>query len=150
MARKKDLQLASMFALVAVVFAKKVDKGGRPYLIHLAWVMMALGTDDVELLCIALGHDLFEDSDVTAAKLRELGFSERVIEGIRCLTRLEGETEAEYRAKVKSNADSIRVKRKDLTHNMDLSRLKKVRPKDLAAVVTYKEFYEELEAFEIA
>lgn len=41
--------------------------------------MHYLKTEDEELQCIAIGHDLLEDTDVTIASLREAGISERVI-----------------------------------------------------------------------
>ena len=64
---------------------------------------------------INLGHDLIEDKCkyqgelITFQMLRDLGFSERVVEGIRCLTKLPGETLREYIEKVKSNIDAVLV-----------------------------------------
>lgn len=145
--KKKGQQLSAMLVLIAEVFADKVDRGGWPYVLHLLRVMVGLRTTDEELQCIALGHDLFEDTDVTALRLRAMGFSERVIVGIEHLTRLPGESEEAYRRKVKSNADSRKVKKSDLGDNMDLSRLPEVTDRDLARNARYEEFLQELEAF---
>jgi hypothetical protein len=108
--------------------------------------MHRLRTDDEELQCIAIGHDLIEDTDIGPENLRVLGFSERVVKGILCLTKFEGEDEAQYREAVKANPDAIRVKMEDLRHNSDIRRLKGVRPKDIERMVRYHEFYLELKA----
>lgn len=144
--KRKGEQLSAMLGLIADVFANKVDKGGWPYVLHLIRVMVGLRTNDEEMQCIALGHDLFEDTDVTELRLRAMGFSERVIAGIRHLTRLPGESEHEYRTKVKANADSREVKKSDLGDNMDLSRLPSVTERDLARNARYDEFLKELQA----
>lgn len=54
-----------------------------PYYWHLIRVMLRLQTNDLELLQIALLHDIVEDTDITLENLRQLGYSERVIEGVR-------------------------------------------------------------------
>jgi (p)ppGpp synthase/HD superfamily hydrolase len=98
-------------------------------------------------MCIAIGHDLIEDTKTTFQELIELGFSDRVIDGIRALTKMPGETHEEYKAKVKRNADSVKVKKCDLRHNTDIRRLKSktISDKDLQRVKRYHEFYIELE-----
>lgn len=61
-----------------------MDKGGKtPYHWHLIRVMLRLNTTDEELLHIALLHDIVEDTDVTLKDLKNLGYSERVIEGVK-------------------------------------------------------------------
>ena len=106
-------QLALMLQLCTVGHAEQYDKGGNPYALHPIRVSQYLHTRDFELMCIALGHDLIEDKCkyngelITFQMLRDLGFSERVVEGIRCLTKLPGETLREYIEKVKSNIDAV-------------------------------------------
>ena len=60
------------------------------------------------------------------------------------LTKIPGESIAEYKAKVKSNPDAIIVKMADLRHNADVRRLKGVTEKDLARMKYYQKFYQEL------
>jgi hypothetical protein len=108
--------------------------------------MHRLRADDEELQCIAVGHDLVEDTDITYAELKAMGFSDRILHGIWCLTKKEGESDANYRRYVKSNSDAIRVKIEDLRHNSDIRRLKGVTPRDVARMVRYHEFYLELVA----
>jgi (p)ppGpp synthase/HD superfamily hydrolase len=106
--------------------------------------MHRLRTDDEELQCIAVGHDLLEDTTVTGAELRELGFSERVIAGIQDLTKWENQSTDEYHSRVRANPDARRVKIEDLRHNSDIRRLKGVTDKDVKRMVRYHEFYLEL------
>lgn len=143
-----QVQLNKMLVLVATKFDGIYDKGGKPYILHCLAVMHKLRTEDEELMCIALGHDLIEDTDVTYQDLRDLGFSERVIHGIRCMTKVKGQTYDEYREQVKSNLDAVKVKKRDLSHNSDLRRLKGVTEKDILRAVKYMKFYDELKTID--
>lgn len=137
--------LSKMIALAANAHADQTDKAGKAYILHPLKVMHYLKTEDEELMCMAVGHDLFEDTDITRVLLLELGFSLRVVDGISCVTRQRGEAYEEYKSKVKSNKDAIRVKMADLRHNSDLRRLKGVTEKDVARTARYMQFYKELE-----
>jgi (p)ppGpp synthase/HD superfamily hydrolase len=138
--------LCKMIRLAVERHAGQFDKGGRPYILHPLTVMHRLRTDDEELQCIAVGHDLIEDTDVASWDLEEMGFTHRVVQGIRDLTKYDGDSKEEYRERVKANPDAIRVKMEDLRHNSDIRRLKGVSPKDVARMVRYHEFYLELKA----
>ena len=138
-------QLASMLALVSTKFEKIHDKQGMPYVLHLLRVMGYLNTTDMELMMIGLGHDLVEDiKGFTYAELRRLIPNERVIEGIRCMTKELGESYEEYQEKVLSNIDSIRVKMADIKDNSDIHRLKGISESDLARITRYQLFYTRL------
>jgi (p)ppGpp synthase/HD superfamily hydrolase len=136
--------LNEMLLLATNRFNGKYDKGGAPYILHCLKVLHYLKTDDEELQCIALGHDLVEDTNTTYTELRELGFTERVVDGIRALTKVPGETNDEYMGRIKANPDAIRVKLQDLRHNSDIRRLKGVRDKDIERMVKYHKMYTEL------
>lgn len=137
--------LDRMIVYVTTKHAGQFDKGGKPYILHPLKVMHYLKTTDEELMCIALGHDVIEDTDATYDELRELGCSERIIEGIRCLTKVPGESYDEYRAKVMSNLDAMLVKTEDLRTNSDIRRLKGVRDKDIERIAKYQRFYLEIQ-----
>lgn len=141
---KRGEMLNNMIVLAATKHSGQYDKGGNPYFMHVSKVQFYLKSDDEELNCIALGHDIVEDTDVTYQELRDLGFSERVINGISCMTKNRGESYEEYKAKVKSNPDSIRVKMQDLRHNSDIRRLKGITEKDIRRIEKYHAFYMEL------
>lgn len=136
--------LNQMLVLCANKFDGKFDKGGNPYILHCLAVMHKLRSDDEELQCIALGHDLVEDTDVSYCDLAQMGYSERVIQGIRAMTKHTGQSYEEYKLAVKDNPDAIKVKMQDLLHNSDLRRLKGVQEKDVQRAIKYMNFYNEL------
>jgi len=137
--------LNKMLVLATNAHAGQYDKGGKPYILHPLKVMHYLKSEDEELQCIALGHDVIEDTKVTYVQLRELGITDRIIEGIRALTKIPGETYDEYKERVFANEDAMRVKMADLRHNTDIRRLKGVTEKDIARVAKYHMFYLEIQ-----
>lgn len=120
------------------------DKGGRPYILHPLRVMSYIREDDEELQCMALLHDVVEDTDTTYSDLLEAGMTLRVCEGIMALTKERGYTYEQYKAKVFTNHDAMRVKMADLRHNTDIRRLKGVTEKDIQRMAKYHQFYLEL------
>lgn len=145
---KKGEMLGKMLVIVTNAHAGQFDRGGAPYILHPLKVMHYLKSDDEELMVMALGHDVIEDTDVTYADLRAAGISERAIRGIAALTKLPGQTLAEYKVGVFANPDARRVKMADLRHNTDIRRLKGVTEKDIARMAKYHEFFMELQAKE--
>ncbi len=141
----KGEMLGRMLVITTNAHAGQYDKAGQPYILHPLKVMHYLKTEDEELQCMALGHDVIEDTSVTYQDLRDAGISERVIEGIRALTKLPGETHDEYKARVFANRDAMLVKLCDLRHNSDIRRLKGVAQKDLNRLAKYNVFYRELQ-----
>lgn len=136
--------LGKMLVLATNSHDGQLDKGGKPYILHCLKVMHYLKTDDEELMCIALGHDLIEDTKVTYYELNELGFSERVIDGIWSLTKQRGLSYDLYKEQVFANEDAMRVKLCDLRHNSDIRRLKGLTQKDFDRMVKYHQFYSEI------
>jgi len=138
--------LGKMIKLMVDAHDGQFDRGGQPYCCHPLKVMHYLKTTDEELMCIALGHDVVEDTDVTYQDLRAAGMSERVINGIRALTKQPGHTYDEYKESVFANRDAMLVKSADLRHNTDIRRLKGVTEKDIERVAKYHKFYLEIQA----
>jgi GTP diphosphokinase / guanosine-3',5'-bis(diphosphate) 3'-diphosphatase len=138
--------LDKMLVIATNAHAGQFDRGGNPYILHPLRVMSYLNTDDEELMCIALGHDVIEDTKVTYRDLRDAGICERVIAGIRALTKLPGQTYDEYKEGVFANVDAMRVKMADLRHNTDIRRLKGISEKDIERMAKYQKFYLELQA----
>lgn len=136
--------LNKMLVLATNAHDGQYDKAGKAYILHCLKVMHYLKSEDEELQCIALGHDLVEDTKVTYRDLSELGFSNRVIEGIRALTKQRGQTYDEYKVQVFSSKDAMRVKVCDLRHNSDIRRLKGVTQKDVERIAKYHQFYLEI------
>jgi (p)ppGpp synthase/HD superfamily hydrolase len=143
---RKGEMLDKMLHIAVNAHHGQFDKGGKPYILHPLKVMHYLKTDDEELMCMALGHDVIEDTSTTYKELREAGMTERVIEGIKALTKQPGQTYEEYKEGVFSNPDAMRVKMADLRHNTDIRRLKGVTEKDIARIAKYQTFYMEIKA----
>lgn len=143
---KKGEMLDKMLVIATNAHHGQFDKGGRPYILHPLRVMSYLKEDDEELQCIALGHDVIEDTSVTYKDLQEAGMSDRVINGIRSLTKQPGQTYDEYKEGVFANVDAMRVKLCDLRHNTDIRRLKGVTEKDIERLAKYNRFYLEIQA----
>lgn len=141
---RKGEMLNKMLVIATNAHSGQFDRGGNPYILHPLKVMHYLKSDDEELMCIALGHDVVEDTPVTYKELREAGMSERVINGIRSLTKVPGETYDDYKERVFANVDAMRVKMADLRHNTDIRRLKGISEKDIARMVKYQTFYTEI------
>ena len=70
-----NLMLAKAITVAAASFATKLDKGGHPYILHCLKVMEYLHTHDDELKCIAVLHDIVEDTEMTYEELQEMGFT---------------------------------------------------------------------------
>ena len=143
---KRGEMLAQMLHIATSAHHGQYDKGGKPYILHPLRVMSFLKEDDEELQCIALGHDIIEDTSVTYADLRIAGISERVIVGIESLTKQKGYSYDDYKKQVFGNIDAMRVKLCDLRHNTDIRRLKGVTEKDIARMAKYHTFYLEIQA----
>jgi len=141
---KKGTMLANMLHIATTAHHGQFDKGGAPYILHPLAVMQMTKSNDEEIQCIALGHDVIEDTKITFQDLREQGMSERIIEGIRALTKMPGQTYDEYKQVVFANRDAMIVKMADLRHNTDIRRLKGVTEKDLTRMAKYQMFYLEL------
>ena len=102
--------LSTAIALAAEKHKNQTDKAGMPYILHTLKVMHYLKTDDQELMIIAVLHDIVEDTDITFKDLQNMGFSTRVIDGIRRMTKMPGQTLEEYMEAISGSMDSIRVK----------------------------------------
>jgi guanosine-3',5'-bis(diphosphate) 3'-pyrophosphohydrolase len=143
---RKGEMLDKMLVICTNAHHGQYDKGGSPYILHPLRVMSFLKTDDEELQCIALGHDVIEDTNVTYQDLRDAGISQRVQDGIRAMTKQPGQTLNEYKEVVFNSRDAMQVKLCDLRHNSDIRRLKGVTEKDIARMAKYHQFFLEIRA----
>ena len=107
-----------------------MDKGGNPYIEHPLYVASQVET--LELKMIAVLHDTLEDSSLTAEDLKEAGLPDEVVEAIAVLTHEDGNEEAylDYIRRVAGNKLAARVKKEDLKHNMNMSRIQSPTEKD--------------------
>ena len=132
----KQEQLSAAIRIAANAHAGQFDKGGKPYILHPLRLMSQL-IFDTQLAAIAVLHDVVEDSSFTLADLRCEGMSSRVLAALMCLTHDKNQGYEDYIEGICTNYDAIRVKRKDLEHNSDITRLKGVGKKDIARMEKY-------------
>ena len=118
----------------------QVDKSGMPYVFHP--FHLAEQMSDEETTVVALLHDVVEDTDYTIGDLRALGLPDNVLEAIALMTHDKAVPYMEYVEKIKKNRIAAVVKRADLIHNSDLSRLDTVDEKALRRVRKYKKAIE--------
>ena len=119
----------------------QLDKGGNPYVLHPITVALTSTINYVEEgVCVALLHDIVEDTDVTFEDLKELGFNDVVIKNLKLLTRKDNENYFDYIKNIRDSGEYIAycTKVADLEHNMDLSRLKEVTDKDIKRKEKYQ------------
>lgn len=134
-------ELALAIKIAAEGHLNQKDKGGNPYILHPLKVMHYLKTDDFQLMAIAALHDVVEDTDVMAADLVMMGFSNRVVCAVVLLTKTPNQTPEEYIQGIASNYDAVRVKLADLRHNSDVRRLKGLGDKDWLRTRKYHDMY---------
>lgn len=121
--------------LLAVEYHRyQKDRVGKPYTEHIFAVTSQVQGEYSKMTGVL--HDIVEDTPMTFEKLRSLGCPETVIKAVELLTHKNPQpTYEEYMEDIKKIAESgnqiaIDVKWADLTHNSDLSRLKKITDRD--------------------
>jgi len=97
----------------------QVDKSGVPYVFHP--LHLAESMEDEISCCVALLHDVVEDTDITLEDLAQV-FPAEVVEAVALLTHAEDVDYFDYVRKIKTNPIAKTVKLADLAHNMDASR----------------------------
>ena len=115
----------------------QVDKSGVPYVFHP--MHLAEQMEDEERTCVALLHDVVEDTDTTFEWLAEQGMPESVIAALQLLTHDDSVPYLDYVRKIKENPIAASVKLADLRHNSDLTRLDAVSQMDLERVKKYSD-----------
>jgi guanosine-3',5'-bis(diphosphate) 3'-pyrophosphohydrolase len=114
------LSIEDQLLLAATVAARahqhQKRKDGTPYIAHPIRVAIRCGS--ITEKTVALLHDVVEDTDVTFEELRELGFSQRVIDLVNNLTKRPGEKYTDFTKRAASDAESARVKMADIADNL--------------------------------
>ena len=122
-------------------FKNKVDKGSKPYLDHMKRIVFYMNenqeTQDEELNCIAILHDLIEDCEEWKISNLIPLFTERIITAVDILTKKEKQSYNNYLELIASNRDAVCVKLNDLKDNMDITRLNEVTDKDTKRLDKY-------------
>lgn len=114
----------------------QMDRAGLPYILHPIHVAEQMKDEDT--CVVALLHDVIEDTDITLEDLREYGFTEAQLEGVRIMTHEEGVEYFDYIRTVKTNPLALAVKLEDLKHNSDETRIIDMTDKDIKRLEKYK------------
>lgn len=119
------------------------DKGGTAYILHPLRVMLGLETESE--MIVGVLHDIIEDTGVTLEELMKIGVTEEELFALHCLTRLEGETYDEFIYRVLQSGLAVRVKKKDIKENLDISRIPDMDVKKFSLKKRYDRALEILE-----
>lgn len=124
----------------------QMDKSGLPYVFHP--FHLAEQMKDEQTTAAALLHDVVEDSEYTFADLEKMGFEQPVLDALALLTHQPEVDYFDYVRKIRTNPIAAAVKKADLKHNSDLSRLNEVTQEDLERVEKYRKALQILEGNE--
>lgn len=143
--REKMNQLLELAIQVATEAHKgQTDKGGNPYILHPQAVAASL--DSTENKIVAYLHDVIEDTDITLDDLERMGFTYRIVNSIRILTKSKDISYDDYLKSVKKDSNAWHVKMADIKHNMDISRIPEPTAKDYSRLEKYKKALKFLES----
>ena len=97
----------------------QLDYNGIPYIFHP--IHLAEQMEDEISCCVALLHDVVEDTTVTLADL-ELEFPPAVTQAVDLLTHRKGVDYFDYVRSLRTNPIAVKVKLADIAHNADQTR----------------------------
>lgn len=137
--------LAKAISIAAKAFEEKVDKGGRPYILHCLYVMNRVNYLGETAMIIGVLHDLLEDCpEWTIERMWSEGFSSGVIIALHLLTKKPEEPYMDYIKRIVDYPVARAVKMADLEHNSMTTRLKGLAKKDFDRIEKYFIAYEYL------
>ena len=99
--------------------AGQLDRGGVPYIFHP--YHLAEQMDDERSICVALLHDVVEDTPVTLEEIQR-EFPSEIAEAVALLTHDPSTDYFAYVRRLKANPLARKVKLADLMHNADQTR----------------------------
>lgn len=115
----------------------QVDKSGIPYIYHP--IHLAEQMTNETTTCIALLHDVVEDTKYTFKDLQAEGFNNDIINALKLLTHDKKVPYIKYIKAIAKNPLACEVKLADLRHNSDVSRLNNIDAKTLQRCEKYKQ-----------
>jgi (p)ppGpp synthase/HD superfamily hydrolase len=111
------ITVSEVDALTSKAHAGQIDKIGVPYIEHVRAVADGLAPFGDHLVMAGLLHDIIEDTDWTAERLREEGIPERVVSTVEAVTNQPGVPYEEKIRRIMTNSDATLVKISDNAHN---------------------------------
>jgi len=139
MSRTKGAEMSTLERAIAIAVeahAGQFDKAGTPYIIHPLRVMLSLKSNDERIVGVL--HDVCEDcAGWDFDRLRREGFSEIVIDALRSVTKIEGESYDDFVVRASRNEIGKAVKIADLIDNSDVSRISEPTDRDRERLAKY-------------
>ncbi len=119
--------------------AGQVDKAGHMYISHPIRVAQRCALPEEKI--VALLHDTLEDTQVTAGYLLAEGFPQEIVDAVKSVTKVPGESYREFVRRASANRIGRMVKIHDLEDNMDITRLNDLGDDDLRRLRKYLHSY---------
>lgn len=122
--------------------AEEAHKGqkrwnGEPYINHPLFVVSKF--EEEKLKCVAILHDVIENSSYDRSILSFKGVSNDIIDVVEILTRKESESYKNFILRICKNQEAIRVKIEDIKHNLSDLKQGSLRDKyELALLILEK------------
>ena len=116
-------------------YAGQTDKAGKTYILHPLRLMAQMETE--EEMCVALLHDVIEDSEFTAEDLLDEGIPAHIVNAVQYLTKNKGENYDDFIDRVLENKCAAKIKLADIEDNINILRLNTVTEKDLERIAKY-------------
>lgn len=145
------------YDIMEIAHEGQCDKGGNHYFLHPFRVSQEVKNhffgwssefDKFIAECVALLHDVIEDSNITADDLVKEGFENAIVNRVVRMTRKEDESYMDYIKRIGEDNICRLVKMYDLKDNMDITRLEKVTDKDFERLKKYHKAYKYLKSLE--
>ena len=119
-----EQQLMIAIELAVKYHADQYDKIGLPYIMHPLAVMHAFAVRDLRARIVAVCHDLLEDTECTVEILLAAGIAADLLDAVVAITKRPNELLGNYYLRVKANPLALRVKYRDIEHNLSSDRMK--------------------------
>jgi (p)ppGpp synthase/HD superfamily hydrolase len=128
--------LERAIAIAVEAHSGQVDKAGSPYILHPLRVMLSLQSNNERIVGVL--HDVCEDCPGwdLGRFIRE-GFPENVIDALRSVTKIEGESYEDFVLRASRNEIGRAVKIADLVDNSDISRIHEPTDRDHKRLAKY-------------
>ena len=122
----KDDLVSYAIEIAAKAHYGQTDKVGEPYIFHPLRVMLAV--QGIKERCVAVLHDVLEDTDMTEGELYGLGMTSDIVVTVKAMTKKTGEDYDSYIRRVAGNPCARVVKIADIRDNASPIRLYKLQP----------------------
>lgn len=137
-------RLGSIIAYVSEQFKSVLDRGGSPYILHCLHVMNEVKHLGESAMICAILHDTLEDieDEDLRSQLNQLGVTDEEMLILDLLIHHKEDTHYEkYIADLSAHPIAREIKKADLRHNMDITRLKSISHNTAERLIKYHNAY---------